>query len=315
MNNLPSSIVVPENWIGERIDKAVAALLPEYSRSQLSNWLKEGIILCNGQLRKPKDKIVGICELSIDVERIPALNTTHQIAENIPLDIVYEDEYLLVVHKPPGLVVHPGAGNSSHTLMNALLYYHPPLQSIPRAGLIHRLDKDTSGLLLVAKTLATHTYLIRQMQERQIQREYLAVVEGRILSSATIETYFGRHSKNRLKMAVCDSGKEAITHYRVIERFAHFTLLRVKLETGRTHQIRVHLAHIKHPIIGDRLYGRLRLPKQASEILRETLMHLPGQVLHAVDLTFTHPESHEQIHCHAPMPDSLTRVMDILRTG
>lgn len=303
--------IIPKNYHGQRVDLVLAQLFPDFSRSQLSHWLKDGAITVNNAQYKPKDKVFGGELVTLRVTAA-VLDNDNQ-AEEIPLQIIFEDDYLLVVNKPAGLVVHPGAGNRQHTLVNALLYHDPSLQALPRAGIVHRLDKDTTGLLVVAKTLATHTSLIRQMQARDIERHYLALVNGYLVSGATIDTFYGRHPRNRLKMAVCAKGKQAITQYTIRKHYQHFTLLDVKLMTGRTHQIRVHMAHLNHSVVGDQLYGgRIRYPAGISDCLRPILQNFNRQALHASTLSFQHPHSHEPLTFTAPLPDDFASLLTIL---
>lgn len=317
MNNETQDCIVPIELQGKRIDVVLAQLFPQFSRSQLSQWLKQGIIRVNQKDSKPKDKISGGETISYPNPWPNYYEDKQQDQpEDIPLSIVYEDSAILVINKPRHLVVHPGAGNREHTLVNALLHYHPPLSNLPRAGIIHRIDKDTTGLLLVAKDLLSYNYLIQQMQQRAIQRHYIALVAGNIVTGGTIDTCFGRHPHNRLKMAVKDAGKSAITHYRVTKRYqGFFTLLDVSLETGRTHQIRVHMAHIDHPIIGDPLYGkRPKLPKDIPQELANAITNFRYQALHAAKLTLIHPTHHEILTFTADMPDDLHYLLDSLDT-
>lgn len=307
---IKEATVTPE-YHGQRVDVVLAQLFPDYSRSQLSAWLKDGSITLNNRQYKPKDKLHGsehiIMRVVFDDKQGACL------AEDIPLDVIFEDEHILIINKPSGLVVHPGAGNPEHTLVNALLHHDPALQHLPRAGIVHRLDKETTGLLIVAKTLTTHTSLIRQMQAREIQRHYLALVYGHIIAGGTIDTYYGRHPHSRLKMAVCAHGKQAITHYSVHEHYTGFTLLDVKLMTGRTHQIRVHMAHINHPVVGDPLYiGRNRMPAGIPDELRQALQQFKRQALHAGFLSFVHPATDALLTFTAPLPDDFQLLLTIL---
>lgn len=306
--------MVPRDAHGQRIDRVLADLLPEFSRSQLSTWLKEGKITINKRLFKPKDKVAGGEEIHFAIDFTDLENKVEACeAEAIPLSIIYEDRQVLVINKPAGLVVHPGAGNPRHTLVNALLHHEPSLQFLPRAGIIHRLDKETTGLMIVAKTLTSHTSLIRQMQERQIDRRYITLVQGHLIAGGTIDTYYGRHPGNRLKMAVCEHGRQAITHYSIKKQYHYYTLLDVQLMTGRTHQIRVHMAHIKHPVFGDPLYGaRRRYPVNADHNLLEVLQHFNRQALHAITLAFTHPETHGSLTFSAPLPDDFQHLLNEL---
>jgi 23S rRNA pseudouridine1911/1915/1917 synthase len=297
----------------QRIDLVLAQLLPDYSRSQISQWIKNGVVQLNNKPCKPKDK--ALFGDNIILELVPKTESANTyLPANIPLDIVYEDESLLIVNKQAGLVMHPGAGNQENTLMQALLYYSPSLELLPRAGIVHRLDKDTTGLLVVAKTLTAHTHLIRQMQARIVEREYQALVLGHVLAAGTIDTAFGRHPRNRLKMAVQNHGRQAITHYSISKHYPGFTLLDLRLLTGRTHQIRVHLAHINHAIVGDPLYGGTRrLPKGLSDNLRAVIQSFKRQALHAKKLSLLHPVTEERLHFSAPLPDdfnSLLRTLD-----
>lgn len=289
----------------QRIDSVLAQMLPDYSRTLLSNWIKAGAITLNQKSCKPKDKVLEGDWIELDMD-YTAANTEPQRyeAQDIPLNIVFEDQDLMVVNKPAGLVVHPGAGNPEHTLVNALLHHNSSLNHLPRAGIIHRLDKDTTGLLVVAKTLTSHSVLIRQMQAREIQRHYITLVQGHLISGGTIETGFGRHPRNRLKMSVMIQGRQAITHYKIKKQYQDYTLLNVSLMTGRTHQIRVHLAHIGHPVVGDPLYGgRMRFPEGANETLRMRLQQFKRQALHACTLVFLHPKTEEELRLTAALPE------------
>lgn len=318
MTSLPSvtEVEVPAECHGLRLDVVLAKLFPDYSRSQLTQWLKAGhITLGNMQQPKPRDKVMSGDTIHIRIHFDAIDNKQeHLLPENIPLDIAYEDDALLVVNKPAGLVVHPGAGNAEHTLVNALLHYAPSLQNLPRAGIIHRLDKDTTGLLIVAKTLQAYNLLVKMMQSREIHRHYLALVYGHVIAGARIETGYGRHPRNRLKKAVHEEGRVAITDYRIKKSYGDFTLLEVTLLTGRTHQIRVHMAHIKHPVLGDQLYGhpRLRVPMGATEDLQDALQKLKRQALHAWKLIFIHPLSQKELTIEAPIPDDLNRLLTLL---
>ncbi|MDP3705471.1 MAG: 23S rRNA pseudouridine(1911/1915/1917) synthase RluD [Legionellaceae bacterium] len=311
MNEPVNEVSIPSELQGQRIDRVLAQMFPDYSRSKLCSWLKTGAITVNNQQYKPDDKVWGGEHVSMHIS--PEIHHQPMEAEDIPLDIVYEDESVLVLNKPAGLIVHPGAGNPKHTLVNALLYHDITLQQLPRAGIIHRLDKDTTGLLVVAKTLEVHTSLVRQMQEREIQRHYVALVFGHVIAGGTLDTGYGRDSRNRLKMAVCALGKQAITQYTVQKHYHVVTLLNVKLMTGRTHQIRVHMAHINHSVVGDPLYhGRTELRAGTSETLRDHIKQFKRQALHACSLSFTHPITHEEITCTAPLPDDFQALLTIL---
>ncbi|KTD60691.1 uracil hydrolyase [Legionella santicrucis] len=314
IEHIQKQLIIPREYHNQRIDSVLAHLLPDYSRSQISNWIKSGTITLNRQSCKPKDKVEDGDLIEINVD----FNTTdthldHCAPEEIPLNIIYEDEDVLVLNKPANMVVHPGAGNKEHTLVNALLHHAPSLTHLPRAGIVHRLDKDTTGLLIVAKTLPAHTSLVRQMQAREIKRHYITLVQGHIISGGTIDTGFGRHPRNRLKMTVQEQGRQAITHYSVKKQYQDFTLLDVNLMTGRTHQIRVHLAYIHHPVVGDPLYGtRMRFPAQASEHLRALFQNFKRQALHARTLSFYHPKTEKELTLIAPIPDDFKLLLNTL---
>jgi 23S rRNA pseudouridine1911/1915/1917 synthase len=304
------SIEIPWEQAGQRLDQALAALLPDHSRSRLKSWIDSGEVLVDGGSRRPRDKVSGgekvliAASLPEDVRVAP---------QQIPLEIVHQDRHVFVVDKPAGLVVHPGAGNPDRTLQNALLALDPKLAQLPRAGIVHRLDKDTSGLLVVARTLAAHTALVRMLEERDIHREYEAVCRGVMTAGGTVDAPIDRHPADRVRMAVRQGGRESVTHYRVIRRFRAHTHVRVQLETGRTHQIRVHLAHAGFPIIGDRVYGgRLALPRGASEELRQALKDFPRQALHAARLEFAHPVTRKPVECAAPLPIDMRELLRVL---
>lgn len=303
---------IPDELAGKRLDQALAQLFPEHSRSRLQQWLKDNQITIDGKCLKAKDKVWGGEQIAINAA-LPSAELPWQ-AQAIALDITYEDEALLVINKPAGIVVHPAAGNWEGTLVNALLHHIPELANLPRAGLIHRLDKDTSGLLVIAKTLTAHTALTKQLQARTVKREYAALVCGQIIAGGTIDAPIGRHSRQRKQMAVIETGKPAVTHYRVEERFRAHTLLKVNLETGRTHQIRVHMASIFHPVFGDMTYGgRLQLPKGASEELAAALRHFKRQALHARSLGLIHPVNNEYIEWTSSLPDDFLQLVTLLR--
>lgn len=310
--SLTLSAIIPENMAGMRLDQALAQLFPEHSRARLQHWLKAERIQVNGKILKAKERVWG-GEQIVLIADLPAAELPWQ-AEAMNLDIIYEDKDLLIINKPPGIVVHPAAGNWQGTLVNALLHYVPELTQLPRAGLIHRLDKDTSGLLMIAKTLPAHTSLTRQLQARTVKREYEAIVVGQIIAGGTIDAPIGRHPRLRKQMAIIDSGKPAITHYRIIERFCAHTLLNVKLETGRTHQIRVHMAAIHHPVLGDMTYGnRLQIPRGASAELAGLLRQFKRQALHARTLGLTHPVSGEYHEWTVPAPADMQQLLSALR--
>ena len=303
---------VPDDVLGERLDIVVAELCPQFSRSQLQKWIKSGDILLNGKPTKTREKLFGGETIVVT----PVLSEkTHDLPEAIKLDVTFEDDQLLVINKPVGLVVHPGAGNLTGTLVNGLLAHNEQQKNLPRAGIVHRLDKDTSGLMMVAKTLEAHTALVNQLQAREVKREYLALVSGEVIAGATIEGNIGRHPRDRKRMAVSTTGggKTAITHYRIEKRLLSHTLLRVNLETGRTHQIRVHLAWKHMPIVGDKVYGgRTRVPKDIEENLRVALQQFPRQALHATRLTIDHPVTGEQISWEVSAPEDMQELIKLL---
>lgn len=305
---------VPPELSDQRFDLVAVELFPDYSRSRLQTWIKQGLMLVDGQVMRPKDRVaVGQC-ISLNASLPRELELEPQALE---LDIVYEDEALLVINKPAGLVVHPAAGHADGTLLNALLHHHAGAAMLPRAGIVHRLDKDTTGLMVAAKTLQAHANLVAQLQAREVSREYLALCQGELTAGGCIETEIGRHPRHRQKMAVVEfGGKQAITHYRVEQRFAGYTLVRCKLETGRTHQIRVHMAHIHYPLVGDKTYGgRPKLPKAASETLINALQGFPRQALHAETLGLYHPETDDYCEWHAEIPEDMRALIAAVEEG
>lgn len=302
---------IPAECAGQRLDQALARLLPEYSRSRIKQWIEAGRVHVEGRQPKPKDTVLGGERFELEAEPEQAVPLAPQ---QIPLDILFEDNHLLVVNKPPGLVVHPGAGNPANTLQNALLHHCPALVEVPRAGIVHRLDKDTSGLLVVAKTIPAHTALVAMLAAREVKREYEAICAGVMTAGGTVDVPIGRHPVDRKRMAVRErGGREALTHYRVISRFRGHTHVAVQLETGRTHQIRVHLAHIRFPIVGDPVYGRrLAIPKGASEELADALRHFKRQALHARRLTLVYPASGGLMSWEAPLPEDMQDLLVVL---
>ncbi len=308
--NIKERLIIPSLYRGQRLDRVLAALFPDYSRSKLTYWLKNHSIVLNHAPSKPDEKIRGGEEI-IWYETKDSHEETVE-AEAIPLDIVFEDEHLLIINKPSGLIVHPGAGNPKHTLMNALLFHAPSLKALPRAGIVHRLDKETTGLLIVGKTLQAYTDLVRQLQRRDVHREYQALVYGHMIGGGTLTTGYGRDPRNRLKMAVLAHGKEAITHYRILKHYPAATLLEVNLMTGRTHQIRVHMAHLKHAIVGDPLYARLKFTAGLAPVAREALANFKRQALHACRLSLMHPILNTPLTCHAPLPDDFQSLLTVL---
>lgn len=313
MNTSPCrrTVAVPADLFGSRLDQAAATLFPEYSRGRLQTWIKCGALTVDGRHAKAKQKLVGGERLMLTVEAEPQGDW---LAEDLPLNIVFEDEHLLVVNKPASLVVHPAAGNASGTLLNALLHHQPELVNLPRGGIVHRLDKDTTGLMVVAKTLQSHQSLVEQLQARSVGRQYEAVALGRIMRGGTVDAPVGRHPQQRKKMAVLSrGGKPAVTHYEVKKRFSNHSYLQLKLETGRTHQIRVHMSHIGHPLVGDATYGgRRKLPKSASPALVEAIQELGRQALHARRLELVHPFSGEAQAWEAPAPPDFGKLLEVL---
>ncbi|HEX4869780.1 MAG TPA: 23S rRNA pseudouridine(1911/1915/1917) synthase RluD [Moraxellaceae bacterium] len=308
---------VPLDCAGMRLDQAAAQLFGEYSRERLKDWIKDGRLTVGGQPGKPRDKVAGGETLVLQAELAVE---TPALPQDIPLVIVYEDDALLVVDKPAGLVVHPGAGNPDGTLMNALLHHCPDLNLLPRAGIVHRIDKDTSGLLVVAKTLPAHTDLTAQLADKTVYREYEAIVAGVMTGGGTIDAPIDRHPTDRTRMAVVkrrhdedDRGRDAVTHYRVLARFRGHTHVKVQLETGRTHQIRVHMSHIGHPLVGDPVYGgRMRLPKGGSAEMIHAVQHFPRQALHARRLGLAHPDTGEPLSWESPLPPDMLELLAIL---
>lgn len=305
-----AEFVVPPELAERRLDQAAADLMPEHSRARIQGWIKSGQLTVNGQSRKPRDKV------QIDDRIVVAAvveGHSRWEAEPIRLQIVYEDEDLIVIDKPAGLVVHPAAGHAAGTLVNALLHYAPELDRLPRAGVVHRLDKDTTGLMVVARSLEAHTSLVSQLQERTMGREYEAVVTGELTGGGTVNQPIGRHPQQRQKMAVVAGGKPAVTHYRLIKRFRGHTHILCQLETGRTHQIRVHMAHIRHPLVGDPVYGgRMRLPPGTTETLQRALSEFPRQALHARRLKLDHPATGEPMSWESPLPDDMVQLLATL---
>lgn len=309
--HIQQSIKVPNELGNKRFDQVAAQLFPDFSRARLQAWIKDGNLKVDNEIRKSKDKLVGGELLVLDVE---TQAEGEWLPEAMDIPIIYEDEHIIIINKPTNLVVHPAAGNLTGTLLNGLLHHCPDLQSIPRAGIVHRLDKDTTGLMVVAKTLQAQNHIVEQLQSREMGREYEAIVQGTMTGGGTIKEPMARHAKDRTKMSVHPTGKEAVTHYRVLERFPCHTHIRVKLETGRTHQIRVHMAHIKHPLAGDQTYGgRVRLPKGVTAELREVLRNFPRQALHAKQIELHHPATNKLMKWEVPLPADFTELLDVLK--
>ena len=304
------SLTIPFEHAGQRLDQVLAGLLSEYSRTRIKDWIETGQVLVNGAPLRPKDRVLGGERIEVKAILAEAVAVAPQ---SIDLDIVYQDKHILVLNKPAGLVVHPGAGNAAGTLQNALLHFDPELVHLPRGGIVHRLDKDTSGLLVVARTLKAHTALVRALEVHDVEREYEAVCLGVMTGGGTVDAPIGRHPVDRLRQAIRQDGREATTHYRVIQRFRGHTHVRLQLETGRTHQIRVHMAHIHYPLVGDRVYGgRLLLPKGASPELIEMLRGFKRQALHAARLAFEHPVTGKPVECVAGLPADMRELIGAL---
>lgn len=304
-------IKMPEKYRGRRLDQALASLLPEYSRTRLQRWIRDGQVLVDGLKRRPRDATRGGEWVAISV--IDSDENSQCESEDLPISVIYEDSDIILVDKAASMVVHPAAGHYSGTLQNALLYHYPELVAVPRAGIVHRLDKHTSGLMVVARCLRAHTSLVRQLQTRQMGREYEAVVVGVMVSGGTVAEPIGRHPVDRKRMAVNRNGKPAVTHYRVLQKFRQHTHVRVKLESGRTHQIRVHMSHIKYPLVGDPVYGgRRRMPAGASDRLVRVLGHFPRQALHATQLVLQHPASGKVLQWQSRLPDDMQQLVRLL---
>jgi len=302
---------VPDSCLGKRFDQTIAIMFPDYSRSRLKDWILAGCVTVNGEvLTRAREKMYGGESITINAEVEAELRFE---AQNIELDIVYEDDDILVINKPAGLVVHPGAGNPDGTVLNALLHHFPDIAVVPRAGIVHRLDKDTTGLMVVAKTIAAQTNLVEALQLREITREYEAVANGLMTAGGIVDEPIGRHPTKRTNMAVTISGRPSVTHYRVMEKYRLHTRLRLRLETGRTHQIRVHMSHITHPLVGDPVYGgRPRPPKNSTPELLAKLRSFKRQALHAAMLSLYHPITGELMTWHADLPDDFVELVELL---
>ena len=301
---------IPIQSHGMRLDQVVAELFPDYSRNRLATWMKEGRLTVDGKTMKPRDKALASAHVVLEVADEPVIDWQPQ---TLPLDVIFEDEHILVVNKPAGMVVHPAAGHTDGTLVNALLGYAPELDTLPRGGIVHRLDKETSGIMFVARSALAHKSLVAQLSERTVSRTYCAVCTGALTGGGKIDAPIDRHPTARTKMAVVADGKPAVTHYRIAHRFKHYTQLQVNLETGRTHQIRVHMAHRKWPLIGDPVYaGRQRIPAGASEALITALRNFPRQALHAQALEFEHPATGDWMEFETELPDDLVELLEVL---
>jgi 23S rRNA pseudouridine1911/1915/1917 synthase len=311
MQTVEHRVVVPDDLAGQRLDQALAALFPDFSRSRLQGWIRAGQVRVDGRELRPRDKVGGGEQIVLEAVME---DETDAAAEPIQLSVLHEDGEIMVLDKPAGLVVHPGAGNPAGTLVNALLHHRPDLRVLPRAGIVHRLDKDTTGVMVVACTPGAHASLVRQLEERTVRREYEAVCVGVMTGGGTVDAPIGRHPVDRVRMAIREGGREAVTHYRVIARFRGHTHVLCRLETGRTHQIRVHLASIRSGIVGDPVYGgRLALPRGASPELIAALRGFRRQALHAARLELLHPATGELVRFEAPLPADLQALLAVLR--
>lgn len=312
MSEAPIIKNLSEEFAGKRLDVVMAELFPEYSRSRLKVWIEQGQILVNGSMAKPKLKVAGDEQVQLTVQTIES--ETSCGAEDIPLDIIYQDETIIVINKPADFVVHPAAGHYTGTVQNALLHFDDSLAAIPRAGIVHRLDKDTTGLMVVARNLSSHKSLVEQIQRHDVIREYHAVVHGVMTGGGRVDQPIGRHPRDRIKMAVSESGREAVTHYRLLERFREHSHVKVQLETGRTHQIRVHMSYLRHALVGDPVYaGRQRIPAGAAPELVEFIQGFKRQALHAWRLTLSHPDKGETMSFEAPLADDMKKLIHLLQ--
>ena len=312
MPNEKLTLVVPDELAGRRLDQALSKLCPQHSRSRLQRWVKAGNVKVDDRIIRQRDPV----KAGATIEIVPIYETQpHWSVEAIPLDIIYEDESIIVLNKPAGLVVHPGAGNPDHTLLNALLYHDQTLQQVPRAGIVQRLDKDTSGIMVVARTPAAHTFLVDQLQQRLVRREYQAIVNGVMTAGGRVEAAIGRHPVHRKRMAVVERGKPATSHYRILKKYPTHTHIQLTLESGRTHQIRVHMAYIRFPVVGDPVYGgRNLLPKNVSQAFRQTIQSFPRQALHACALGLQHPVSDDDMIWTVPLPQDMQDLLNAIES-
>jgi len=310
MKLIQQSFQIEKYQAGNRLDHALQQLLPDYSRSKIQQWIQHGFVCINHQLCKPRQKVYSGDQIDLDVPEQVIISDQPQAIE---FGILHQDEDIFVINKPANLVVHPAAGHQDGTLVNGLLASDSRLEQLPRAGIVHRLDKDTTGVMVVARNLTAHSWLVEQLQQRLVKREYVALTQGVVTAGRSIETGIGRHPQNRKKMAVVNGGKTAITHFQVARKFGHHSLVKLQLETGRTHQIRVHMAHINYPLLGDTVYGgRARIPAGVDDALRQVMQGFRRQALHAERLSFEHPRSHEMVSFTAPLPDDFQCLLEAL---
>ena len=310
MKLIQQSFQVEKQVAGSRLDQALQQLLPDYSRSRIQQWIQQGYVVINEQPCKPRQKVFDGDRIDLDVPEQVVLSDQPQALD---FDVIFQDEDIIVVDKPAGLVVHPAAGHADGTLVNGLLALDDRLQQLPRAGIVHRLDKDTTGIMVVARNLRAHSWLVEELQERRVKREYVAIARGAVTAGRTIETRMGRHPQNRKKMAVLEEGKLAVTHFQVERRFNHYSLLRLQLETGRTHQIRVHMAHLQYPLLGDPVYGgRGQVPAGADAELIDAVRGFGRQALHAERLGFIHPRSRQAVSFEAALPADFANLLKVL---
>ena len=310
MKKIKLEITIPKELNGKRLDVALSELLPEYSRSKIQSWIKAGEVGVNNLNHRQRD-VVNADDI-IKINTVPK-NTDKDQAEAIDLNVIHEDDEIIIINKQAGLVVHPGAGNQRHTLVNALLHFDKNLDVLPRAGIVHRLDKDTTGIMIIARTIKSHTHLVSELQKRNIKRNYRALICGQLIAGGTIENKIGRHPVQRTKMTVTDKGKLAITHYKIVKKFQHYSYLDIQLDTGRTHQIRVHMNSINHPVIGDPMYGKNSFLKKGIETsLRDHIKNFKRQALHAYSLELIHPKIKKLVNYKAEMPDDMKNLIKIL---